>query len=197
MEKNDLNKYKIPEELLGSYGENILNEEVYMGIAILVSSMSYDPSTQVGSCYVKDNRILSYGCNNPPKGWDKDKFPWGRDKSLGEINTKYPYIVHSEVNGASSYKGSISDLEGSTLYVTLFPCNECAKYIANLGIKKVIYLSDKYKDQLSSIEAKITFDNCGIEYIPFDKINDDVKEVDMSFEKVDNPILIKKRKFVR
>ena len=38
------------------------------------------------------------GYNGTPKGWDDSKFPWGKDMSLGEENTKYPYVVHAEEN---------------------------------------------------------------------------------------------------
>ena len=116
-------------------------DEYFMGVAMLASQRSKDPSTQVGACIVdEDKRILSTGYNGFPKGCSDDEFPWNRDESAGE--TKYQYVVHAELNAILNASGK--KLAGSTLYVGLFPCNECAKAIIQAGIKEVIYLSDKY-----------------------------------------------------
>lgn len=116
-------------------------DEYFMGVALLASQRSKDPSTQVGACIVdEDKRILSTGYNGFPKGCSDDEFPWNRDESAGE--TKYQYVVHAELNAILNASGK--KLAGSTLYVGLFPCNECAKAIIQAGIKEVIYLSDKY-----------------------------------------------------
>ena len=116
-------------------------DEYFMGVALLASQRSKDPSTQVGACIVdEDKRILSTGYNGFPKGCSDDEFPWNRDESAGE--TKYQYVVHAELNAILNASGK--KLAGATLYVGLFPCNECAKAIIQAGIKEVIYLSDKY-----------------------------------------------------
>lgn len=57
-------------------------------------------------------------------------------------NRKYFYVTHSELNAILNYRGG--SLEGSKLYVTLFPCNECAKAIIQAGIQTIVYESDKY-----------------------------------------------------
>jgi dCMP deaminase len=112
-----------------------------MGVALLAAQRSKDPSTQVGACIVdSEKRILSTGYNGFPHGCSDDEFPWNRDESLGE--TKYQFVVHAELNAILNASGK--SLAGSTLYVGLFPCNECAKAIIQAGIKEVIYLSDKY-----------------------------------------------------
>ena len=49
-------------------------------------------------------------------------------------------VVHAEMN-AIIFKNCV-DLEGCTLYTTLFPCHECAKAIIRSGIKEVYYLMD-------------------------------------------------------
>ena len=117
-------------------------DEYFMGIAILSTNRSKDPNTGVGACIVsEDNRILSIGYNGAPKGYSDDIMPWGREGSFTE--TKYAYVCHSELNAILNYRGN---LEGSKLYVTLFPCNECTKVIVQSGIKEVIYLSDKYAE---------------------------------------------------
>ena len=147
-------------------------EEIYMLIAELTSKMSKDPNTKVGSCIISDKgEILSVGYNDVPKGWIGD-FNWNRDISLGEENTKYPYVIHSEANALNNYKGAKEDLENATIYVTLFPCNQCSKQIIQSGIKKIIYKEDKYKDTKDNMLSKLLLTKCGIEFIQME----DVKE---------------------
>ena len=97
-------------------------DEYFMSIAKLSAKRSKDPSTQVGACIVSnDNRILSIGYNGAPNGFDDDKFPWARE---GEnLETKYPYVCHAEMNAILNYRGSKKDLENAKIYVDLFPCN--------------------------------------------------------------------------
>ncbi len=124
-------------------------DEYFMGIAILAARRSKDPNTQVGACIVSpDNIIISTGYNGMPKGCSDDEFPWSR---VGE-DTKYPYVVHAELNAILNANGR--DLRGSRLYVALFPCNECAKAIIQCGVKEVLYLSDKYADSPETQASK-------------------------------------------
>lgn len=141
-------------------------DEYFMAIAKLSAMRSKDPSTQVGACIVSnDNRILSIGYNGAPNGFSDERFPWGRD---GEnLDTKYPYVCHAELNAILNYRGSKKDLENSKIYVDLFPCNECAKIIIQSGIKEVIYLSDKYHVQDNMIASRRLFDECGVRYHEF------------------------------
>lgn len=116
-------------------------EEYFMGIALLSAQRSKDPNTQVGACIVNGNNIiLSTGYNGMPKGCSDDHLPWEREG--GFQDTKYAYVCHAELNAILNSDGR--SLTDSTLYVTCFPCNECAKAIIQAGIKKVIYLEDKY-----------------------------------------------------
>ncbi len=118
-------------------------EEYFMGIALLSARRSKDPNTQVGACIVnRDNIILSTGYNGMPKGCSDDILPWERDGSFQD--TKYAYVCHAELNAILNSDGR--SLVDSILYVTCFPCNECAKAIIQAGIKKVVYLEDKYPD---------------------------------------------------
>ena len=134
-------------------------DEYFMGIAMLAAKRSKDPNTQVGACIVsQDNIIISTGYNGMPKGCSDDEYPWERD---GE-QTKYPYVVHAELNAVLNANGR--DLRGSKLYVALFPCNECAKAIIQSGIKKVFYLSDKYNGTSGHLASKRMFDAAGVEY---------------------------------
>ena len=134
-------------------------DEYFMGVAMLAARRSKDPSTQVGACIVsQDNIIISTGYNGMPKGCSDDVFPWGRE---GE-ETKYPYVVHAELNAILNSNGR--DLRGSRIYVALFPCNECAKAIIQSGIREVIYLSDKYAHTPTTIASKRMMDAAGVRY---------------------------------
>ncbi len=136
-------------------------DEYFMGVAALSSKRSKDPNTQVGACVVNtEKRIIGIGYNGFPTGCRDDKFPWGKeDKNY--LNTKYPYVVHAEPNAILNCSSSLKD---ATLYVTLFPCNECAKLIIQSGIRHVIYASDKYHDTESSVATRKMFDAAGITY---------------------------------
>ena len=138
-------------------------DEYFMAIAKLSAMRSKDPSTQVGACIVsQDNRILSIGYNGAPNGFEDDEFPWARE---GEnLDTKYPYVCHAEMNAVLNFRGSKKDLENAKIYVDLFPCNECAKILIQSGIKEVIYLSDKYSKSENTIASKKLFDRCGVKY---------------------------------
>lgn len=139
-------------------------DEYFMGVAALSGMRSKDPHTQVGACIVSsDNKILSMGYNGLPIGCSDDEFPWVREGD--ELNTKYPYTVHSELNAILNYRGG--SLEGAKIYVTLFPCNECAKAIIQAGIKTVIYGEDKYADTPSVLASKRMFNAAGVRYIKY------------------------------
>ena len=151
-------------------------DEYFMGIAILASKRSKDPNTQVGACIVSpDNIIISTGYNGMPKGCSDDEFPW--DRTGEEIDTKYPFVVHAELNAILNANGR--DLRGSRLYVALFPCNECAKAIIQCGIKEVIYMSDKYSGTMGNLASKKMLQVAGVNYIKmesnFDSLTLDYK----------------------
>ncbi len=136
-------------------------DEYFMGVSILSGMRSKDPSTQVGACIVgSDNRILSMGYNGFPNGCSDEEFPWEKEGSM--LDTKYPFVTHSELNAILNYRGG--NLEGTKLYVSLFPCNECAKAIIQAGIKTVVYANDKYKDSDSVRASKKMFDAAGVIY---------------------------------
>lgn len=141
-------------------------DEYFMGIAFMSAQRSKDPSTQVGACIVSsENRILSVGYNGMPKNCDDDLFPWDREGD--ELNTKYMFVCHAELNAILNYSGT--NLKGSKVYVTLFPCNECAKALIQSGVSEVIYYSDKYSDSFSTLAAKRMFESAGIKMTPYKK----------------------------
>ena len=145
-------------------------DEYFMGVAKLSAMRSKDPNTQVGACIVsEDNKILSMGYNGFPKGCSDDEYPWER----GGDQTKYPYVVHAELNAVLNANGR--DLRGSKLYVALFPCNECAKAIIQSGIKELIYLSDKYHDTHASIASRRMFNMTGVKYRAYQPTGREIK----------------------
>lgn len=135
-------------------------DEYFMGVARLSAMRSKDPHTQVGACIVNQKkRIIGIGYNGFPYGVEDDKFPWTKE---GEwLDSKYPYVVHAEPNAILN---STVSLDGATLYVTLFPCNDCAKLIIQSGIKELVFLEDKYHDQDSFTASRRMFDSAGIVY---------------------------------
>ena len=148
----------------GKRRDYITWDEYFMGVAEMSARRSKDPSTQVGACIVSpENKILSMGYNGFPQGCSDDAFPWTKIHAEDDpYNAKYFYSTHAELNAILNYRGG--SLEGCKLYVTLFPCNECAKVIAQSGIAEVVYLRDLYPDSDSVIASKRIFDSCGISY---------------------------------
>ena len=142
-------------------------DEYFMGVAELSAMRSKDPGTQVGACIVsQDNKILSMGYNGFPKGCPDDEFPWERD-GADHYETKYFYSTHSELTAILNYRGG--SLEGSKIYVTLFPCNECAKAIIQSGIKTIIYADDKYADTAAVRASKRMLRSAGIEIVRYQR----------------------------
>lgn len=132
-----------------------------MGIALLSAKRSKDNSTQVGACIVSpDHKILSLGYNGMPIGCDDDEMPWGREGS--PYDTKYFYVCHAELNAILN--ADLGSLRGATVYVTLFPCNECTKAIIQTGIKEIVYLDDKYHDTDSTRASRRMLDMTGVTY---------------------------------
>lgn len=133
-----------------------------MAIAQLSAKRSKDPSTQVGACIVnKNKRIIGIGYNGFPTGCSDDELPWDREGEY--LNTKYPYVCHAEMNAITNASNK-PDLDGASLYVSLFPCNECAKLIVQVGIKEVVFLSDKYNSDPVFVAARRIFDMAKVTY---------------------------------
>ena len=143
-------------------------DEYFMGVAMLSAMRSKDSNTQVGACIVsEENKIISVGYNGMPTGCDDDDMPWERDGD--PLETKYPFVCHAELNAILN-RQAVS-LNNSRIYVTLFPCNECAKAIIQSGIKEVIYFDNKYADS-DGVKASIKmFEKTGVKYRKLEKAN--------------------------
>lgn len=139
--------------------KKILNwDEYFMSLAHLSGKRSKDPNTQVGACIVNEsNIIVGIGYNGLPYGCPDNKFPWGNQGDFQE--TKYAYVVHAELNAILN---SNTSLKNCTIYVSLFPCNECAKAIIQSGIKEIVYESDKYSKDDSVICSKRMLESAGV-----------------------------------
>ena len=139
-------------------------DEYFMGIAVNSAMRSKDPSTQVGACIVNPlKKVVSIGYNGMPSGVDDDKVSW--DIKDG-IDSKYLYVAHAELNAILNAKDG-SALQNTKIYVTLFPCNECAKAIIQSGIKEVVYAEDKYKDTLAAQASRRLFSLAGVKMTPY------------------------------
>lgn len=141
--------------------------DYFMASAFLAAQRSKDPNTQVGACIINDDhKLVGIGYNGFPKGCDDDIFPWSRD-AADPLERKYFYVCHAEINAITNR--NCSDVRGCTIYVTLFPCNECAKFIIQSGLKRVVYMSDKYADTAATMAAKKMFKSARVEwsqYVP-------------------------------
>lgn len=151
-------------------------DEYFMGLAHLSALRSKDPNTQVGACIVSpDKKVVGIGYNGFPRGCSDDEFPWEREG--GVLDSKYAFVVHAELNAILN---SNQDLRGCTVYVSLFPCNECAKAIIQSGITRVVYESDKYAHTETTMASKQMLKAAGVK---LERLDYSLK---LSVEKVEN-----------
>lgn len=132
--------------------------------AMLVSTLSKDPSTQVGCVLVKDRQVVSKGYNGGPRGYP-DELVYAKDKEH-----KYTYTVHAELNAIiNAARLGLSTL-GCSLYVTpLYPCVRCAIHIVQAGIVEVGYHCPDNSNQVwldSFNQARDVFSSCGVSLRP-------------------------------
>ncbi len=144
-------------------------DEYFMGIAMLSAARSKDNNTQVGACIVNaEHKIVSVGYNGMPIGCDDDVMPWEREGTF--LDTKYPFVCHAELNAILN-RAAVS-LKDCVIYVTLFPCNECAKAIIQSGIRHVVYLDNKYAGTDAIKASEMMFRLSGVEctaYVPAER----------------------------
>jgi dCMP deaminase len=157
-------------------------DDYFMGIALLSAMRSKDPSSQVGACIVSDEkRILSIGYNGTTRGIEDDDFNWAREGEF--VDTKYARVMHAEPNAILNYPGDTKSLRGATIYVTLFPCNECAKFLAQIGLGEVVYLSDKYKETDGVKVSKEILSAAGINYRQYESEHVKNNKIEIDFTK--------------
>ena len=150
-------------------------DEYFMGVALLSAKRSKDPSTQVGACIASmDNKVVTMGYNGMPIGISDDELPWKRNGN-DDLDNKYLYVCHAEFNAILN---SYAPVKGCKIYVTLFPCNECAKALIQAGIKEVIYLEEKYPDSIQDRASKRLLMMAGIPFRQYEgrKFNIEVSD---------------------
>ena len=141
-------------------------DEYFMLQAVTAGLRSKDPSTKVGCVIVDpDNHQIGMGYNGFVAGIDESKLPWGNDTTAPLEHQKYGYVIHAESNAILH---ATRDLKGARVYVSLFPCNECAKLIAAKRVREVVYLSDKHNGREYHQVAKKIFD---LAQIPYRKVS--------------------------
>lgn len=140
-------------------GDYISWNTYFMEVAKLTALRSKDPNCKVGCCIMKNNHLISTGYNGFPTGVSDDEYPWEKEGNF--LDTKYPYVCHAELNAILNASASV---KGSTVYVTRFPCNECAKAIIQSGVKHIVYLLDKHPNDDTFLAAKRMFQSVGITY---------------------------------
>jgi dCMP deaminase len=131
-----------------------------INLAKAISENSNDPSTKVGAVIVKDLLIISTGYNCFPRGVAET------EERLNDRPTKYAMVVHAEANAILAAKGNT---QGSTMYCTLFPCNECAKLIIQSGVKRIVTVvptleqAERWKDSFNISYQMLT--EAGVEVL--------------------------------
>jgi|SRR5574344_2972673 dCMP deaminase len=141
--------------------DQITWDEYFMGIALITAKRSKDPSSQVGAVIVDtDHKVVSIGYNGMPRHIDDKDLSWNKNEGL---DNKYLYVCHAEFNAILNVRNG-SSVKDCTVYVTLFPCNECAKAMIQTGIKRVVYLSDKYADRIETQASKKLLTLAGITF---------------------------------
>ncbi|XP_076030134.1 uncharacterized protein LOC143018557 isoform X2 [Oratosquilla oratoria] len=137
-------------------------DDYFMSVAFLSAMRSKDPCSQVGACIISDEKkIVAIGYNGMPRGCEDDEMPWGKG-SDNCLENKSMYVCHAEMNAILNKNSA--DVKGCTIYVALFPCNECAKLIIQARIKEVIYMSDKYNHKLKTKASKRLMDMTQVKY---------------------------------
>jgi len=130
--------------------------EAYMDVAKRFSQLSYAQRLKVGAIIVKDDRIVAYGYNGMPSGWDNN---------CEEENKTRPEVLHAESNAIAKLARSNDSGLDADIFITHSPCIECAKLIYQSGIKRV-YFGENYRN------------TDGLDFLTASKIN--VIQVDTS-----------------
>jgi dCMP deaminase len=125
-------------------------DSLYLRMASVWSENSHCNRSKVGCLIVKDRQIISDGYNGTPSG-----FP---NECEDCNNNTLPTVLHAEANAITKIAKSANSAEGSTLYVTLSPCFDCAKLIIQAGIKRIVY-SEEYR----KTDSFKLFEEAGIE----------------------------------
>ena len=130
----------------------------FLDLAKSVATRSKDPSTNVGAVIVNaDKSIVETGYNGFAPGVVETPERWERP-------TKYDFVIHAEQNAIGRAARFGKTVNGSTIYVTHYPCRECAKMIIASGIRAVYaegFANMTKKEDIAFVEG--LFKEAGVE----------------------------------
>lgn len=156
LDSKNVKDFAVDDECKAPRGGVLSWDDYFLSLAFLTAMRSKDPATQVGAVIVNDlNRIIGVGYNGFPTGIPDEALPWSKTSKEGPLGTKFPYVVHAEVNAILNKNAE--SCRGCRLYCTLHPCNECAKVIIQAGIRTVIFASNKNHMKVSGHAAAELF----------------------------------------
>lgn len=115
-------------------------DDIYMDLAVNLAQKSHCVKIKVGAVLTRDTRIVSLGYNGPPAGTHNCDQEWPEQGCARDRKGGCSLAIHAEENAILYAAKNNTQIEGSTLYVTLSPCLACARVIFTTGIRKVIYL---------------------------------------------------------
>lgn len=115
-------------------------DQIFMELAVNIASRSHCVKRHVGAVLTKDTRIISIGYNGPPAGTHNCDEEWPETGCERDSRGSCYLALHAEQNAILYAIKNNTQVEGSTLYLTLTPCLACARMIFSIGIRKVVYL---------------------------------------------------------
>lgn len=106
--------------------------KAYMDTAEIFANVSKCKRLKVGAIVVKNNSILAHSWNGTPSGFRTNCCE-------DEKGNTSPFVLHAEQNILVKMAKSTESIEGADLFCTHSPCEECAKLLAQSGVKRVYY----------------------------------------------------------
>ena len=114
-------------------------EQYFKELAILSAARSPCTRLQVGCLLVKDNRIIAQGYNGFLAG----------SKHTSHVRDGHELAtVHAEQNAVADCAKRGVQCNGSTAYITHYPCCNCIKILLAAGIYDIIYINDYRNDDI-------------------------------------------------
>ena len=141
-------------------------DKLYMELANVVGQNSYSKRFKCGAIIVKDDNILAFGYNGTPRGWN--------NCCEDDANKTKREVLHAESNAIAKVARTTSSAEGSTLYVSLSPCYDCAKLIHQAGVVRVVYETPyRISDGIEFLKE------CGVKVDRYERVREEALEEDL------------------
>lgn len=116
-------------------------DKIFMELAINIARRSHCVKKHVGAVLTKETRIISIGYNGPPAGTHNCDEEWPESGCERDSGGSCSLALHAEQNALMYAVKNSTNVEDSTIYLTLTPCLPCARMLLSAGVKRVIYLS--------------------------------------------------------